>query len=64
MNNCCLLFPNEEVERGFLQALAPVYATRENTVSDAPITRIARGIRTGDPEDSRPRALAFCRIVK
>ena len=50
MNNYYLRFPNEEVERGFLQALIPVYAAKENTISDALITRIVRGIRAGNPE--------------
>ena len=50
MNNYYLRFPNEEVERGFLQALVPIYAGKKNGISDALITRIVRGIRAGDPE--------------
>ncbi|MBQ9578661.1 MAG: AAA family ATPase, partial [Ottowia sp.] len=51
MDNYYLRFPNAEVERGFLQALVPIYAAKEGIASDALITRIVRGLRAGKPED-------------
>ena len=51
MGNYYLRFPNEEVERGFLQALVPIYVAKEGIASDALITRIVRALRAGKPQD-------------
>lgn len=51
MGNYYLRFPNAEVERGFLQALVPIYAAKDGVASDALITRIVRGLRAGKPAD-------------
>ncbi|MBR5950884.1 MAG: AAA family ATPase [Actinomycetaceae bacterium] len=51
MGNYYLRFPNEEVERSFLQLLVPVYTAKDGIDSDTLIIQIVRGLRAGKPND-------------
>lgn len=49
--NYYLRFPNEEVERGFLQVLMPYYAPRNGVDGDSLIASMANHVRSGKPDD-------------